>query len=43
MAYQTIEVRKSTPHIGAEVLCVDLSERSATSNSRRCTMPSWTT
>ena len=38
MAYQTIQVRKLTPAIGAEIFGVDLAGRSATSNSRKCTM-----
>ena len=38
MAYQSIEVRKLTPTIGAEIFGVDLGKPSATSSSRKCTM-----
>jgi hypothetical protein len=37
MPYQTIEVTKLTPHIGAEIGGATYRARSATSNSRKCT------
>ena len=37
MPYQTIEVKKLTPHIGAEIGGVDLSRPLGTSSSRKCT------
>ena len=43
MAYQSIEVRKLTPKIGAEILGMISAGNWATSNSRRCTMLSWKT
>jgi hypothetical protein len=42
MTYQTIEVHNSTPHIGAEIRGVDLSNPLGNQQFRRCMTRSWT-